>query len=587
MRVFVTVALLTESASECLRPTTPGGFNPSPVIAAGRIQKPKSRKSVSNVTPSHVQRGFEGDSNNVSQPSNLRNESIASTSSDTSSNVPSLASSSSSTPRIDAVDMGVQRNDLFQQVSSPTIKDEAKHPQVHSGMMGAEVYRPSAGDLGWTDEWSDFSTPPASTLQRPLTAAPSCCQPQTIPEEPTEMAPPSSCCAPKATTQSGFSGDARSDSQQPIPQNLGQNLGQISGGEHTGFETTPFSNTMNLGMGFTEPFGFGASSFNSVSQGLDFFGQLEGRDGCGSHVHIPQQLNGRIDGHNCHCGETCDCLGCATHPANRTTTEYVRYHNAIASRGYPVPSRMQELISTFQQPSPYSIPTAQGQYSHSAAVPSVHQDQFTPRFNQTYGPPPTYGMPSNSIPSWQLGSHIPVLTPTNELQQFHIHAPSQMTPVVPQATQLQFQNEIHGGRSQQGQGSTPERRTNNSTGKAPLNNFEPTQKNMRDSELAMDHESPSTDDDNSTLSPSSIHIQQFKMPGCNDVTGTCHCGDGCQCPGCLTHIGHAEYTENDISAEVGNSTSRDSRRAGHTPDLNGFSVDSFNHAEMFPTTAPG
>lgn len=28
------------------------------------------------------------------------------------------------------------------------------------------------------------------------------------------------------------------------------------------------------------------------------------------------------------------------------------------------------------------------------------------------------------------------------------------------------------------------------------------------------------------------------LPGCNDATGTCQCGDGCECVGCLTHGGH-------------------------------------------------
>jgi hypothetical protein len=583
--VLTSIAILTESASECPRPTSPNSFASSPVVAAGRIQKTKPRKSLSNVTPSHVQRVFDGDSSNVSQASNLRNESVTSASSDTSSNVPSLASSSSSTPRIDAVDMGVPRNDSFQQVSTPAIKDEANHSRIQIGTMGAEGYRLSTGDLGWTDEWSEYGARPASTTQRTLPSAPSCCQPQTIPEEPIEMALPSSCCAPTANTQPGFSGDARHDSHQPIS----QNLRHMSGDEHTGFGTSTFNNPMNLGMNFTEPFEFGAASFNSVPQGLDFFGELEGRDGCGSHVHIPGQLNGRVDGHNCHCGEGCDCLGCATHPANRTTTEYVRYHNAIASRGYPIPSRMQAPLGTFQQHSQYGTPNAQGQYSHvhPVGMPNVQQDQLTSRFNQTYGPAPTYGVPSNSIPSWQLGSQIPVLTPTNELQQFHIHTPSQMAPAVPQPTQLQFQNEFHGPRSQQGQSLKSERNITNSAGKAPINNFEPAQRNRRDPDLVMDHESPSTDDDNSTLSPSSIHIQQFKMPGCNDVTGTCQCGDGCQCPGCLTHVGHGEYTENDIATGSARPVNRGSARTGRAPDLNGFSVDNFHHVEMFPTTAPG
>jgi hypothetical protein len=41
-----------------------------------------------------------------------------------------------------------------------------------------------------------------------------------------------------------------------------------------------------------------------------------------------------------------------------------------------------------------------------------------------------------------------------------------------------------------------------------------------------------------TLSPSSYFWQEMVLPGCDDATGTCQCGDGCECVGCLTHGGH-------------------------------------------------
>jgi hypothetical protein len=45
-------------------------------------------------------------------------------------------------------------------------------------------------------------------------------------------------------------------------------------------------------------------------------------------------------------------------------------------------------------------------------------------------------------------------------------------------------------------------------------------------------------DETATLSPSSFFLQTLVLPGCNDATGTCQCGDGCECVGCLTHGGH-------------------------------------------------
>jgi hypothetical protein len=46
------------------------------------------------------------------------------------------------------------------------------------------------------------------------------------------------------------------------------------------------------------------------------------------------------------------------------------------------------------------------------------------------------------------------------------------------------------------------------------------------------------EEDAVTLSPSAFLWQEMVLPGCNDETGTCQCGDGCECVGCLTHGGH-------------------------------------------------
>lgn len=53
-----------------------------------------------------------------------------------------------------------------------------------------------------------------------------------------------------------------------------------------------------------------------------------------------------------------------------------------------------------------------------------------------------------------------------------------------------------------------------------------------------DSPSDGKDEDTPTLSPSSYFWQELVLPGCNDATGTCQCGDGCECVGCLTHGGH-------------------------------------------------
>ena len=58
------------------------------------------------------------------------------------------------------------------------------------------------------------------------------------------------------------------------------------------------------------------------------------------------------------------------------------------------------------------------------------------------------------------------------------------------------------------------------------------------SPIVADSPNDGKDEDTPTLSPSSYLWSELVLPGCNDATGTCQCGDGCECVGCLTHGGH-------------------------------------------------
>jgi len=60
----------------------------------------------------------------------------------------------------------------------------------------------------------------------------------------------------------------------------------------------------------------------------------------------------------------------------------------------------------------------------------------------------------------------------------------------------------------------------------------------------------SKDEEAPTLSPSSYFWNQVTLPGCSDASGTCQCGDGCACVGCLTHGGHTgQQLENMTATE--------------------------------------
>lgn len=81
------------------------------------------------------------------------------------------------------------------------------------------------------------------------------------------------------------------------------------------------------------------------------------------------------------------------------------------------------------------------------------------------------------------------------------------------------------------------------------------------------------EEDTPTLSPSSYFWQELVLPGCNDATGTCQCGDGCECVGCLTHGGH-----NGVPLEAAQTAEQDTF-PGFAPatndDLNGNGSNQF------------
>jgi hypothetical protein len=118
-----------------------------------------------------------------------------------------------------------------------------------------------------------------------------------------------------------------------------------------------------------------------------------------------------------------------------------------------------------------------------------------------------------------------IATPTLEMSQFSfLQAPSTQTPAV--------------------EGDQARPRTSPQAGdehhEAPRTHARHISVNGANS---YDHDSPSTEDDASTLSPSAFSVQRYDIPGgCNDMTGNCLCGEGCECEGCLTHNGrHVEH----------------------------------------------
>jgi hypothetical protein len=233
------------------------------------------------------------------------------------------------------------------------------------------------------------------------------------------------------------------------------------------------------------------------------------------------------------------------HPKNRTTLGYVRYHNELFMReaqrqpqqlGFGAGERQEHLgyhdplaamhpprfASPFgpgvgeQQGAPWS--DAQGQFA---------QEQFSFQPGAQQGPDPAAYMSPNPRPFTSTYPADPVPARASPAPAFTT-APAPATQHLPTAA-----NGI-GLTASVGEGDARTVVDDGGAGGSGNGN-------------ASDYYSP-------TLSPSAFMLHQYTLPGCDNVYGTCRCGDGCECDGCLTHSGHDGFgpavSSSDHSATV-------------------------------------
>jgi hypothetical protein len=594
-------------------------------LQGSRVQKPKARRSSSNVTPSTVQMVMNGDPSVLAQQANHMESSQAT--SEQPSNAPSLVSSSSSTPPFNAVDSGAPpRADSVHSTVFQGIKGE-NEPRSQLGMMGVGGYRASSDIVDWGDAWPDPNGQPASG--QPASGQSSLGQnqaenetvsdgrrPAAIPEEPTVALPPSSCCAPKA----GGSYDSSSHAQQTA---MRMDHGQAPSVLPSTIALS--GSSMNFSISFADPLSPSDARFGQFpgNPNFDFFSQYESRHGCSMNGQISSHINGGGEQHECHCGDGCMCLGCSQHPGNKTTQDYARYHNELASRGFntqeagmmPVPGFYPSLFST--------APTQFNPQMTAGPVPNLQQRQFAASFQQPlYDTSQEYTI-AHGLPL-QMGPPMHMDASANALQQFNFQSPMAPLGSAPNISSFQSENET----SMASMSSEPNRSFQPQTEfQIPRPSYQDRSETQRplaaqnsmaeqipansvglDGESAAAHDSPSTDqDDNaSILSQSFFSLQQVQIPGCDNITGTCHCGDGCECVGCLVHSGHSGLAGdnavlNETSADTtrrltealqmhANAPSMNANGVRRTPDFQDFSLDDFQrgiHDPIFSTSVSG
>lgn len=360
---------------------------------------------------------------------------------------------------------------------------------------------------------SNEASPPSSASSTPRLvpaqkgSGSSCCQPKAV-EQPIqrpvqqggccsskakqvpEPAPVKSCCSSNKSQASIVQ-----SSQQPHAQPYGQQFQfQVQPQGHV----SQYPNLQSFGSAQPSlPFGLGAPIYNHAAAAYHQSSSVP----MNPVANVPMsphvtgaQMGQHAPEHNCHCGESCSCFGCAAHPNNATMMEYIR------------------LMAQFQ---------------------------YTGGFGTM--PPPLYDMPTYPHhPGFGAEANPPI--------NFNMNSFSTPTP-----TQMSFNANIsmNSVSSPTGIGANAWQKPNNPA--TSMHAFEPsgylTTTPTTEVPLSLKTEEPAAtpssdspsdgkDGDTPTLSPSSYFWNEMVLPGCNDATGTCQCGDGCECVGCLTHGGH-------------------------------------------------
>ncbi|KAF2670590.1 hypothetical protein BT63DRAFT_454777 [Microthyrium microscopicum] len=451
---------------------------PSNLQPASRVQK-KSQRSVANLNQTAVQKVISGDPDALAQLARFPTESFPHASDD-SSEPPSTASSSSSTPRIDAIHTP----------QSSVYSENASQP---------------GNDHRWQGGWTGYD----GGLQS--------AQGPGQPIQPPQQQEPSSCCCPEPK-------ESPTPRVAEAPQTPGHPMYQIPSSTHP----QPFPHAHQFQSAPLAHQGYATQSGAPFTQ--PDFPSFEFDIGCGG-MHLPSDsIQERImaGGHSdCGCGDTCECFACMTHPNNNTTIKYVKYHQEILTRpaylpeGFPPPATQFSSVNRVD----YSLPF---QYDPTHPPPAVLQS-FPHNFGNHFAGQVPVGF---AVPAWPTtaGPSVQIPhTPVTEMEGMHfgpVH--SQLDPSMHAVTGIpSYLKHEPIARPQNGPSTAEERKDPN--GKTRITSPLMT--------AAFDAESPA-DDDSSTLSPSSFLVQQFTLPGCDDITGTCQCGEGCKCSGCVTHSGH-------------------------------------------------
>jgi hypothetical protein len=447
--------------------------------ANSKVQKQRGQRSQFNLSNSTVQKVISGDPDALARLANLGPEKAVGSVSDSSSQPPSTTSSNSTTPKIDAIGSASNYTDITNPLITPTDITEASQ---------------------WPLNRSDPRTASSMISGERVAGKPtkSCCCGDDSSSNTLDSQMPSTVVQHNSSLQSPM---IQPQSQPPV---------------HSLFDA------------YNQPYGIqNGPQFPELDTDFSTYELSVGCDG----MH-GASLNTQSAHKDCNCGDTCACFACATHPNNRTTIDYVRYHNELFMR------REYEQITHYLQshPSPQSYAPFQ-QYN------PAHQTVFN-HIQQSFASLPGQSQNLKQSYSYQRLDWSQPSTPTLQSNP-STNSSIKVMHFTPEPHPFTHQTQIPIYDNNMSLLPEPSYRPLQTIPHQPI---APETPHGRIIEALDNADSP---DDSSTLSPSSFLLQQFSLPDCSNVNGTCLCGDGCSCPGCLTHSGHdVEQTSSNDDGEV-------------------------------------
>lgn len=328
---------------------------------------------------------------------------------------------------------------------------------------------------------------------QPLVQKRSCCSNKAKPLP--ETAPVKSCCSVPSAQASPLQNSQTNDYQQHFRQPL-------TFPAHNRMQTPQFQNYhTHMAPPTALPFGLGAPIYNHAAAAYHqppLIAMSPVMTSPTAPNAAARPVSQHVPEHNCHCGDSCSCFGCAAHPNNATMMEYVRLMAQFQYTGgfgaMPPP--------LYDMPTYPHHPGFGAEAGQHISYTAISQGITTPTPTQMSFPS-TMNMPILSTAAlafsgpWQQ----PPLTATPDLESQFME-PTNYAIASPIERQLSLKTEEAK--------STPN----------------------------ADSPNDSNEESTTTLSPSSYFWNQMVLPSCSDDTGTCQCGDGCACVGCLTHGGH-------------------------------------------------